>query len=225
MLRPMSTLHPHQIRFLELLVRREALRFGDFTLKSGRRSPYFINTGCFHSADDLAVIGACYAPAIQAVAGDAVDIVFGPAYKGIPLALAASQAYAQQLGRPVHWCFDRKEVKDHGDGGGFVGAPLADGASVVIVDDVLTAGTAVRESLTKLAGLPIRVVGVVVSVDRQERGQGQDSAAQEIAREFAVPVQAIITIDEAVAHLSSQAIDGRRLGPDDVARIEAYRRT
>lgn len=219
----MSTLHPHQLRFLELLVRRDALRFGDFTLKSGRRSPYFINTGCFHAADDLAEIGACYAPAIRAVAGDGVDIIFGPAYKGIPLALAASQVYAQEVSRPVHWCFDRKEVKDHGDGGGFVGAPLQDHATVVIVDDVLTAGTAVRESLAKLSGLPITVAGVVVSVDRQERGQGHASAAEEIASEFAVPVRAIITIDEAVAHLSAHEIDGRRLSPDDVARIEAYR--
>jgi orotate phosphoribosyltransferase len=209
--------------FLTLLVTREALRFGDFTLKSGRRSPYFINTGCFHRGSDLAVLGAAYAATVQDRFGDGVDVVFGPAYKGIPLALATAAALESRLGRPVDWTYDRKEAKTHGDGGAFVGAALGPGRRVVIVDDVLTAGTAMRESLEKLRPTGATIVGAVVAVDRQERGAGNRTALQEIAAELGVVVAPIITITEAAETLVSMDIAGRRyLTPADRARIATH---
>ncbi len=200
-------LTPAQTSFIDLLVARQALRFGDFTLKSGRKSPYFINTGCFHQGGDLARLGAAYAHTIHARFGADVQVVFGPAYKGIPLALAASQAYEGLAGRSVGWTYDRKEAKDHGDGGLFVGAPLIPGTTVVIVDDVLTAGTAMRETFAKLKPLGVRILGAVVAVDRQEKGQekgkGSQTALEEIAADTGITVAPIITITEAVAHLLS----------------------
>lgn len=188
-------------RMLDLLLERECLRFGDFTLKSGRKSPYFINTGRLHRGGDLLAVGDCYAELIAARLGE-VRVVFGPAYKGIPLALGAAAALEQRLGRAVDWCYDRKEAKDHGDGGAFVGAPLGAGTPVVIVDDVLTAGTALRESLAKLKPLGCRVLGLVVSVDRCELGQGQETAAAEIARESGVPVLSLLRMDHVLGRLA-----------------------
>lgn len=212
-----------QRAFVELLVRREALRFGDFTLKSGRKSPYFINTGCFNQGGDLARLGAAYADAVRRAFGDGVAVVFGPAYKGIPLALAAAAEYERLTGRPVGWTYDRKEAKDHGDGGLFVGAPLGPGVKVVVVDDVLTAGTALRESLAKLKPTGCEVLGAVVAVDRQERGQGALTAIEEIRRELGVQVVPIITISEAADHLAATEIGGRRyLSPEQRERIAAH---
>jgi orotate phosphoribosyltransferase len=211
-------LTPDQRAFVDLLVSRRALTFGDFTLKSGRKSPYFINTGCFHHGGDLARLGAAYAATIRARFGDGVRSVFGPAYKGIPLALAAAQAYETLVGRPVGWTYDRKEAKDHGDGGLFVGCPLTPGLPVVIVDDVITAGTALREALAKLAGTGATVLGAVVSVDRQEKGAGSKPALQEIADECGVPVAPIITISEAVEHLAG----GPGLSAADADRVRAH---
>ena len=209
---------PAQRAFIDLLASRQALRFGDFTLKSGRKSPYFINTGCFHHGGDLARLGAAYAATIHARFGDAVQCVFGPAYKGIPLALAAAQAYEALVGRPVGWAYDRKEAKEHGDGGLFVGCPLTPGLPVVIVDDVITAGTALREALAKLAPTGVRVVGAVISVDRQEKGGGTKPALQEIADECGVEVTPIITISEAVEHLAASGA----LGATEAARVRAH---
>ena len=212
-----------QIAFIDLLVARQALRFGDFTLKSGRSSPYFINTGCFHQGGDLARLGAAYAATIRARFGDDIAVVFGPAYKGIPLALAASQAYEGLVGHGIGWTFDRKEVKDHGDGGLFVGAPLKAGTSVVIVDDVLTAGTAMRETFAKLKPLGVDIRGAVVAVDRQEKGRGNQTALEEIAAETGIVVAPIITISEAVVHLLAHDVNGTRyLTEADAARIRAH---
>lgn len=207
-----------QTAFIDLLVARQALRFGDFTLKSGRKSPYFINTGCFHQGGDIARLGAAYGAAIQARFGSGVDVVFGPAYKGIPLALAASQAYEGLVGRPTGWTYDRKEAKDHGDGGLFVGAPLKAGTRVVIVDDVLTAGTAMRETFAKLKPLGVEILGAVVAVDRQEKGQGNRTALEEIAAETGINVVPIVTISEAVEHL----LTAGTLAAADGARIRAH---
>lgn len=212
-----------QTAFINLLVARQALRFGDFTLKSGRKSPYFINTGCFHQGGDLARLGAAYAATIRARFGDDVAVVFGPAYKGIPLALAASQAYESLVGRGTGWTYDRKEAKDHGDGGLFVGAPLTAGTAVVIVDDVLTAGTAMRETFAKLKPLGVDIRGAVVAVDRQEKGRGNQTALQEIAAETGILVAPIITISEAVAHLLAHEVGGTRYLTDaDAARIRTH---
>ncbi len=196
--------------FLELLVTREALKFGDFTLKSGRKSPYFINTGCFNRGGDLALLGAAYAATIRARFGDGVATVFGPAYKGIPLALAAAAAYEKLVGRPTGWTYDRKEAKTHGDGGLFVGFPLTAGTPLVIVDDVLTAGTALRESLAKLKPTGAKVLGAVVAVDRQERGQGNRTAIEELAAESGITVAPIITITEAADFLVANDLAGKR---------------
>lgn len=201
---------PAQTAFLELLVARQALKFGDFTLKSGRKSPYFINTGCFHMGGDLARLGAAYAATVRQRFGDGVQAVFGPAYKGIPLGLATAAAYEALVGRPVGWTYDRKEAKDHGDGGSFVGHPLSPGLKVVIVDDVLTAGTALRESLAKLKPTGVEVLGAVVAVDRQERGAGKLTAIEEIRVELGIEVAPIITISEAAHWLAANDVGGRR---------------
>lgn len=211
-----------QRAFIDLLVRRRALRFGDFTLKSGRRSPYFINTGCFHHGGDLAVLGRCYAEVVRRRLGEDVAVVFGPAYKGIPLALATAQAYEALVGRPVGWAFDRKEAKEHGDRGRLVGAPCERGTRVAVVDDVLTAGTALRATIDLLQALGARVMGAVVSVDRQEPGLTATSAAAEIAEEFEVPVHPILTVSQMVDHLLRHDVDGRRqLSEEQAGRIRA----
>lgn len=199
-----------QQSFVELLVARQALKFGDFTLKSGRKSPYFINTGCFNQGGDLALLGAAYAATIVARFGRDVQVVFGPAYKGIPLALAAAAEYQRLVGRSVGWTYDRKEAKDHGDGGLFVGAPLTAGMPLVIVDDVLTAGTALRESLTKLTPTGVKILGAVVAVDRQEKGHGKRTAIEEIQHELGVTVAPIISITEAADFLLAHDVHGKR---------------
>ena len=198
-----------QIDFLTLLVEREALRFGSFTLKSGRTSPYYINTGCFHHASDIAALGTAYAHSIHKQFGNDVDIVFGPAYKGIPLALAAAQGLEQQHSHNVSWSYDRKETKDHGDGGNFVGAPLESGKKVVIVDDVMTAGTALRESIAKLKPLGVDLIGAIISIDRMELGSGTLRASDEITQEYNVPIYSIMTILEAVDYLENNQINGK----------------
>jgi orotate phosphoribosyltransferase len=213
-----SGLSAPQRAFLALLVARQALKFGDFTLKSGRKSPYFINTGCFSRGSDLAALGAAYADAIRRHFGDGIEVVFGPAYKGIPLALGAAQEYERLVGRPVGWSYDRKEAKDHGDGGSFVGAALKPGVRTIVVDDVITAGTAVRETMAKLGPTGAQVAGVVVAVDRQERGQGDLSAVEELAKDFGIPVVATITITEA----ADQLVADGTLAREERERIRAY---
>jgi orotate phosphoribosyltransferase len=217
---PSAMLSQAQRDFLALLVSRQALKFGDFTLKSGRKSPYFINTGCFHMGGDLERLGQAYAATVQARFGDGIQVVFGPAYKGIPLGLATAAAYERLVSRAIGWTYDRKEAKDHGDGGLFVGHPLTPGIRVVIVDDVLTAGTALRESLAKLKPTGVEAV---VAVDRQERGKGNRTAIEELRAELAIEVAPIITISDAAAWLATHDIAGKRhLGEADLARISAH---
>ena len=184
---------PHQRQFLELAIARDVLRFGEFTLKSGRISPYFFNAGLFDSGAALAQLGQCYAQALAA-SGIGFDMLFGPAYKGIPLATALAVAMVAQ-GRDVPVAFNRKEAKSHGEGGSLIGAKLA--GRVLIVDDVITAGTAIRESLEIIRAAGAEPCAVVIALDRQERGQeGDRSAAQEIAARFKLPVVAIAGLDE-----------------------------
>ena len=186
----------YQREFLELALRKNALRFGEFTLKSGRISPYFFNAGLLDSGDALALIGRAYAQAAVA-SGLAFDMLFGPAYKGISLATAAAIAFASQHGRDLPLAFNRKEAKDHGEGGVLIGAPLQ--GRVLIVDDVISAGTAIRESLALIRAHGATPAGVLIALDRQERGKGATSAAQEIAEEFATPVVAIARLQELLA--------------------------
>jgi orotate phosphoribosyltransferase len=208
-------LQPYQRTFLDTALGRGVLRFGDFTLKSGRQSPYFFNMGRIDTGAALAAVGAAYADTIVANA-IGFDMLFGPAYKGIPLAAATAIGLARGHGRDVPWAYNRKEAKDHGEGGSLVGAPLA--GRVLIVDDVITAGTAVRESLGLIRGAGAEVAGVLVALDRQERGQGALSATQELAREQGVPTFAIVGLADLLEFAGSRAeLAGQR------ARLEAYR--
>jgi len=190
----------YQSTFIELALRRQALRFGQFTLKSGRVSPYFFNAGLLNDGASLAVLGSCYAAALQA-AGLDFDMLFGPAYKGIPLVTACAMALAEQHKRSVPWAFNRKESKDHGEAGMIVGAPLQ--GRVAIIDDVITAGTAIRESVELIRGAGADPVGVVLALDRQERGQSARSAVQEAESRFGLKCVSIVTLSGLISALES----------------------
>ena len=191
------TVHDYQRDFIELTLQRDVLRFGEFTLKSGRLSPYFFNMGRVDSGAALARLGRAYAAAVVN-SGLEVDMLFGPAYKGIALAAATAMALADQHGRDLPWAYNRKEAKDHGEGGVLVGAPLK--GRVLIVDDVMTAGTAVRESLSLIRAQGAVPAGVLIALDRQERGQGELSAAQEVQRDYGIPVVAITGFSDVLAY-------------------------
>lgn len=213
-------------RLIDLLVAADVLRFGDFTTKSGRRTPFFIDMGRLRTGAQLSTLGALYAEAIDASFGADVDLLFGPAYKGIPIASATAVALARDFGRDVPFAFDRKEVKDHGEGGQLVGQPPRDGDRVLIVEDVTTAGTSVRESIPKLRAVApgCEVVGLVVSVDRQERGATDRGALPELADEFGLRTVSLATLDDVVTHLHGREVDGRVILDDEVAqRIADYR--
>jgi orotate phosphoribosyltransferase len=187
---------PYQRRFLELAIARQVLCFGEFSLKSGRLSPYFFNAGRFDSGAALAELGGCYADALLD-SGLEPDMLFGPAYKGIPLATATATALAVR-GRDLPLAFNRKEAKAHGEGGQLIGAPLA--GRVLIVDDVITAGTAIRESIALIRGAGAEPCGVLIALDREERGQGAQSAGQEVSAEFGIPVIAVARLGELLTY-------------------------
>jgi orotate phosphoribosyltransferase len=189
----------YQREFIEFALDHEVLRFGSFTLKSGRTSPYFFNAGRLDTGAGLAALGRFYAAAIVEDDSD-VDVMLGPAYKGIPIAAATAVQLAEVHGRDLPWCFNRKEAKDHGEGGLIVGAPLA--GRVLVVDDVITAGTAIREVVEIVASAGAEVAAIVVAIDRQERGTGELSAVQEVERDLGVRVRAIVTLDDVVEHLA-----------------------
>ncbi|PKM43658.1 MAG: orotate phosphoribosyltransferase [Gammaproteobacteria bacterium HGW-Gammaproteobacteria-1] len=201
--------------FIEFAIQNQVLRFGQFTLKSGRISPYFFNAGLFNTGAQLARLGRYYAAAIQD-SGVAFDTLFGPAYKGIPLASAAAIALAEHHDRNVPWCFNRKEAKDHGEGGSIVGAPLA--GRILIIDDVITAGTAIRESMEIIQAAGAQAAGVVIALDRQERGKGELSAIQEVERNFGMQVVSIITLADLMEYLEGDATLGQHLDT-----VRAYR--
>ena len=191
----------YQIAFIELAQRHQVLKFGEFTLKSGRSSPYFFNAGAFDSGGALAVLGRCYAQCIVD-AGIEFDVLLGPAYKGIPLAAATAIALADHHGRDVPFAYNRKEAKAHGEGGVLVGAPLR--GRVLVIDDVITAGTAVREVITMIADAGAQLAGVAIGLDRQERGAGDLSAIQEIEATHGVPVISIIGMHHIIDYLDVQ---------------------
>ena len=197
-------MHPHRRRFLELALQAQALRFGEFTLKSGRGSPYFFNAGRFDTGAALATLAGCYADAIDAT-GIEFDLLFGPAYKGIPLATALACEYAHR-GRDLPVAFNRKEAKDHGEGGSLIGAALQ-GRRVLVVDDVITAGTAVREALATIAGAGGTAVAIAIALDRQEAASegGAHSAAQALAADTGVAVVAVATLDDLLAFAGESA--------------------
>ncbi len=198
--------------FIDLCLELGVLRFGEFKLKSGRISPYFFNAGLFNTGRALAELGRHYADAIQS-AGIDFDVLFGPAYKGIPLVSTAAIALADAHDRSVPWAFNRKEAKDHGEGGSIVGAPLR--GRVLIIDDVITAGTAIRESLDIIRAAEAEPSGVVLALDRQERGQGELSAVQEVERTLKLPVTSILKLDDLIAYLEQSG---------NAEQLEAMRR-
>lgn len=191
----------YQRDFLDFAIGRGVLCFGEFTLKSGRVSPYFFNAGLFDSGAALARLGRYFAAAIMD-AGLAFDTLFGPAYKGIPLVATVAIALAEQHGRDVPWCFNRKEAKDHGEGGTLIGAPLS--GRVLIVDDVISAGTSVRESVELIRGAGAAPCGVLIALDRMERGQGELSAVQEVRQAYGIPVVAVASLDDLLAYLGQR---------------------
>jgi orotate phosphoribosyltransferase len=208
-------MHDFKNDFIELALARQALRFGEFKLKSGRLSPYFFNAGLFNDGASLARLGRCYAAAIAA-SGVGFDMLFGPAYKGIPLVATTAIALAEQQRRNVPWAFNRKEAKDHGEAGAIVGTPLA--GRVLIVDDVITAGTAIRDSVELIRAAGATPVGVALALDRQERGQqsgaGARSAVQEVTADFGLQCVSIVTLADLIAALAggTGALPAQHLG-------------
>jgi orotate phosphoribosyltransferase len=202
------------------------LKLGSFKTKSGRMSPYFLDAGRYGRGSQLARLGRFYADRLLETLGDGFDVLFGPAYKGIPLVVATSMAFAER-GRDVGFCFNRKEAKDHGEGGVLVGQPLRDGDRVVIVEDVTTAGTSIRETVPILrAAAKIELRALIVSVDRQERGQSEQSALGEVGAEFGMKTLSIVNIDQIVEYLRHNDVNGQRLiTPELDAAIAEYRRT
>ncbi|HSX90404.1 MAG TPA: orotate phosphoribosyltransferase [Pseudomonas sp.] len=192
----------YQREFIRFAIERGVLRFGEFTLKSGRTSPYFFNAGLFDSGLALAQLGRFYAAAVVD-SGIDFDVLFGPAYKGIPLAATTAVALAEHHQRDMPWCFNRKEAKDHGEGGTLVGAPLA--GRVLIVDDVITAGTAIREVMQIIQAQGTQAAGVLIALNRQERGQGELSAIQEVERDFGMPVVSIVSLEQVLEYLAGDA--------------------
>lgn len=207
----------YQKEFLKFVIDRNILRFGEFTLKSGRKSPYFFNAGLFNTGKALGFIGRCYAAAVQD-AGLAYDVLFGPAYKGIPLAAATSIALADHHDRDAPYCFNRKEAKDHGEGGTIVGAALQ--GRVLVIDDVITAGTAIREVMHIIGQAGARAAGVVVALDREERGQGELSAIGEISQQYGIPVVSIISLGQIIEYL--QQVGDKELS-QYLPKLQAYR--
>jgi orotate phosphoribosyltransferase len=206
----------YQRDFIRFAIDRGVLRFGEFTLKSGRTSPYFFNAGLFNSGSALAQLGRFYAAAI-AESGIPFDVLFGPAYKGIPLAATTAVALAEHHSRDLPWCFNRKEAKAHGEGGSLVGAPLT--GDVLIIDDVITAGTAIREVMQIIASQDgAKAAGVLIALNRQERGNGELSAIQEVERDFGIPVISIVSLNQVLEFLADDPQLKRHL-----PAVEAYR--
>ena len=210
--------------FITFMVRAGVLTFGDFVTKSGRKTPYFINTGNYKTGAQAAQLGDYYAACIQEHLPDGVDCLFGPAYKGIPLAVAAASSLYRNYGRDLPYCFNRKEAKDHGEGGSMVGYKPQDGDRVVIVEDVVTAGTAVRESLALFQALgDLKVTALIVSVDRMERGTRDCSTLDELRQDYGIQVYPIVTVREVIAFLHNNPVDGKVYIDDEMkAKMEAY---
>ncbi len=211
---------------IEFMVRCDVLTFGDFTAKSGRKTPYFVNTGRYRTGAQLNQLARLYAAAIVRELGREFDVIFGPAYKGIPLATATAMALAEHHGHDVGFCFNRKEAKDHGEGGVLVGHPLRDGDRVLIIEDVTTAGSSIRETVPILReAANVKLVGLVVSVDRMEKGTGEKNALAEIRDRYGMKTFSIVNVDEIIAHLSTNTVDGRQvLTPELLTRLQEYRK-
>ncbi len=210
--------------FIEFMVDCQVLKFGDFVTKSGRKTPFFVNTGFYRTGTQLRKLGGYYAEAVREKFGLDFDVLFGPAYKGIPLSVAASMAISEKYDTDVRYCSNRKEIKDHGDKGILLGSPINDGDRVVIIEDVTTAGTSIEETLPIIkAQGTVDVVGLVVSVDRMERGQGEKSALKEIEEKYGIKTASIVTMAEVIDHLYNKEYKGRVVIDDGLKEaIDAY---
>jgi orotate phosphoribosyltransferase len=210
--------------FIEFMVDCQVLKIGDFVTKSGRKTPFFVNTGFYRTGAQLKRLGEYYAEAINNKFGLDFDVLFGPAYKGIPLSVTATIAIADKYGKEIRYCSNRKEVKDHGDKGILLGSPISDGDKVVIIEDVTTAGTSIQETLPIIkAQGDVDPIGLVVSVDRMERGQGEKSALAEIEDKYGLKTTAIVTMAEVVEHLYNKEYNGRVIIDDELkSGIDAY---
>ncbi len=210
--------------FIEFMIDCEVLKFGDFVTKSGRNTPFFVNTGFYRTGAQLRKLGEYYAKAIESQFGFDFDVLFGPAYKGIPLTVATTMAISEFYGEDIRYCSNRKEVKDHGDTGILLGSPIKDGDKVVIIEDVTTAGTSIEETLPIIkAQGDVSTLGLVVSVDRMERGQGTKSALAEIHEKYGLKTTAIVTMEEVVEHLYNKEYKGKVIIDDTLkAAIDAY---
>ena len=195
--------------FIEFMITSNVLTFGEFITKSGRKTPYFINTGNYKTGEQIKKLGEFYAEPICSTIGDEANVLFGPAYKGIPLVVTTAIALSSKLNREILFCFNRKEIKDHGEGGSLIGHKLTDGDKVIIIEDVTTAGTSIRETVPLLLkAANIKLLGMIISVDRMEKGIGEKSALQELHEEFNMTTGAIVTLDEIVTYLHNRPIDG-----------------
>lgn len=212
--------------FIEFMVESDVLKFGDFTLKSGRKSPFFMNAGAYVTGSQLKKLGEYYAKAIHDNYGDDFDVLFGPAYKGIPISVVTAIAYSELYGKEIRYCSDRKEEKDHGaDKGSFLGSKLQDGDRVVMIEDVTTSGKSMEETVPKVRGAAdVTIVGLMVSLNRMEVGQGGEvSALDEIRERYGFDAKAIVTMDEVVEHLYNRECQGRVVIDDTIkSAIDAY---
>ena len=210
--------------FIEFMLDSGVLRFGDFTLKSGRKSPFFMNAGLYVTGTQLMRLGEYYAKAIHDTYGDDFDVVFGPAYKGIPISVATAIAYAKLYGREVRYCSNRKEIKDHGDVGILLGSPLKDGDRVVVVEDVTTSGKSMEETLPIVkAAADVTLVGLMVSLNRCERGKGDKGALDEIREVYGMETAAIVSMKEVIEYLDGREVNGTVLIDDAMrAKLDAY---
>lgn len=210
--------------FIEFMVDCQVLKFGDFVTKSGRKTPFFVNTGFYRTGAQLRRLGQYYAEAIHNTFGLDFDVLFGPAYKGIPLSVAATIAISEKFDKDIKYCSNRKEIKDHGDKGILLGSPIADGDKVVIIEDVTTAGTSIEETLPIIkAQGNVDPIGLVVSVDRMERGKGEKSALSEIEEKYGLKTTAIVTMAEVIEHLYNREYKGRVVIDDSLkAAIDNY---
>ncbi|MBO4765807.1 MAG: orotate phosphoribosyltransferase [Lachnospiraceae bacterium] len=210
--------------FIEFMVECEVLKFGDFTLKSGRKSPFFMNAGAYVTGSQLMRLGEYYAKAIHDTYGDDFDVLFGPSYKGIPLAVVTAVAYAKLYGKEIRYCSNRKEIKDHGDVGILLGSKLKDGDRVVMIEDVTTSGKSMDETIPIVrAAADVTLVGLMVSLNRCERGKGTQGALDEIREEYGMPTAAIVSMKEVVEHLYNREVGGKIVIDDAMMeKINAY---
>jgi len=205
--------------FIDFMVRSGVLTFGDFVTKSGRKTPYFVNTGNYQTSDQIAALGQYYAACI-APHLDGVDFLYGPAYKGIPLVIAAATALYRDHGITIPYCFNRKEAKDHGEGGSLIGYKPKDGDTAMIIEDVITAGTSVKESVPLLKGMAdVTVSSLIISVDRMEKGEADRTAIQEIADTFGITTYPIVTVREIIDHLHNHEVDGKVVIDDTMKQM------